>query len=61
MSFRLALAILVFALDAWALWRIFATTAPRKLRWKWVLFVVGLPLAGILLWRRDARARMLLQ
>lgn len=56
MSYRLVLAVLVFALDAWAIHHVLGSTAPRRTRAKWVLAIVALPVVGVILWLRSARA-----
>jgi len=55
MSFRLLLALLVFALDVWALYRVMDEPVSRARRWKWAMYIVFLPVAGVWLWRREAR------
>ena len=57
MTFRLLLVLLVFALDCWALYRVLGEPVRRALRWKWAMYVVLLPVAGVWLWQRDVRRR----
>jgi len=56
-SIRLGLALVVFALDLWALSQLFAQPRPRRQRLRWAFAIVFLPLLGILLWRRDSNRR----
>jgi hypothetical protein len=53
-SVRLALALIIFGLDLWALLRVRATSLPRRQRWRWTLIIVALPVLGVLLWWRAA-------
>jgi hypothetical protein len=57
MSWRLLFVVLVFALDFWALHRVMDEPVRRRLRWKWALFVVLLPVLGVWLWQRESRRR----
>lgn len=57
MSIRVGLAILVFAIDLWALDLLYKESRPRRERLRWTLAIVALPIVGILLWRRSGRRR----
>lgn len=57
MSIRLGLALVVFALDLWALSQLFAQPRPRRERLRWTAAIVLLPILGILFWRRDSNRR----
>lgn len=54
---RIVLALLVFLLDVWALAGVTALPSRRR-RWKWILFIVGVPVVGALLWARRKRGEM---
>ncbi|MGH7502542.1 MAG: PLDc N-terminal domain-containing protein [Longimicrobiales bacterium] len=55
MSIRLGLALVVLALDLWALNQLHAQRLARRERIRWTLAIVILPIVGILLWRRSAK------
>lgn len=54
---RIVLALLIFLLDVWALAGVTALPARRQ-RLKWILFIVGVPIVGALLWARRKRGEV---
>lgn len=58
MSIRLGLALIVFALDLWALTQLFGEDRTRRDRWRWTFAILALPIIGILLWRRNNKRRI---
>lgn len=53
MTARVALALLVFVADTWALMRLFASPAGAGRKVRWTAVIVLLPILGILLWLRS--------
>jgi len=47
---RLALAVYVAALDAWAVWYILRSDASGREKWLWIAIVVLCPILGCVLW-----------
>ena len=48
---RLALMLVVFGLDVWAIVKILETRAPARSKLGWTVAVIALPLAGFVAWR----------
>jgi hypothetical protein len=48
---RLALTLVVFGLDVWAIARILESRAPARSKLVWTVAVMALPLAGFIAWK----------